>query len=62
MTNNRTNVRTPEHLALSSYIKYTEYAINALDRKLTKEEYSKLMESYVNGVPVKDAVNKLEEK
>lgn len=53
---------SPEQLALSSYIKYTAYAINALDRKLTKEEYSKLMYSYVNGVPVKDAVNKLEDK
>lgn len=49
-----------EKLALSSYVKYTAYTINALDRKLSKEEYSKLMDSYVNGIPVKDAVNKLE--
>lgn len=48
-----------EQLALYSYVKYTAYVINALDRKLTKEEYSKLMESYVNGVPVVEAMNKL---
>lgn len=51
-----------EKLALTSFVKYTTYTINALDRKLSKEEYSKLMDSYVNGVPVKDAVNKLEDK
>lgn len=51
-----------EKLALTSFVKYTTYTINALDRKLTKEEYSKLMDSYVNGVPVKDTVNKLEDK
>lgn len=53
---------SPEQLAHSSYIKYTAYVIKALDRKLTEKEYSKLMESYINSIHVKDAVKKLEKK
>ena len=53
---------SPEQLAMQSYIKYTSYIKVALDRGLTGKEYSKAMEFYISGCPVKEAVNKMEKK
>lgn len=51
-----------EQLALYSYVEYYEYAKEVVGRTLTTKEYSSLMESYINSVPVIDAVKKLEDK
>lgn len=51
---------SPEQLAHSSYSMYSAYVTKSLDRKLTEKEYSKLMDDYINSVPVTNAVKKLE--
>ena len=52
---------SPEQLAMQTYSQYSKYVQEKLDKRFGKNEHADLCQMYIEGVPVTEAIKKMEE-